>query len=319
MLTLRHLRILAQRSIQEFFDDGCTQMAAAISYYVLFSLFPLAIVATAILGLFLRDTDFQQSVVDTIIDYIPFSEDEGRQDVLDAVQNVASVSSGAVGALGLVTMAWSASAMFAVIRRSLNIAFDQTGRRPFLRQKLLDFAMMIGLGVFFIASIAATAVLRLAREWADNVPVLDPTAEALGIGWEIVAVLIPVLMSFLAFLFLYWLVPALHVSPKQVWPGAIVAATLFEAAKVGFSIYLANFGNYDLVFGSLAAVIIFLFWVFISANIMLFGAEVAAEYPKVMRGDYDLPEDVEHVPFRERIWRLARGLFFHEDDVRTRS
>ena len=105
MLTFRHLRLLAQRSVQEFFNDGCTQMAAAISYYVLFSLFPLAIVATAVLGLFLRDADFQESVVDTIIDYIPFSEDKGRQDVLDAVQNVASVSSGAVVSTPL-RMSW---------------------------------------------------------------------------------------------------------------------------------------------------------------------------------------------------------------------
>lgn len=319
MMTLKHLRLLAQRSVQEFFGDGCTQMAAAISYYVLFSLFPLAIVATAILGLFLRDTDFQESVVDTIIDYVPFSEDKGRQDVLDTVQDVASVSSGTVGAIGLVTMAWSASAMFAVIRRSLNTAFGQSGKRPFLRQKLLDFAMMLALGVFFIASITATAFLRLARQWIDDVPVLAPMADTLGFGWEIVAFLIPVMMSFLAFLFLYWLVPAMHVSPRQVWPGALVAAVLFEAAKVAFSIYLQNFGNYDLVFGSLAAVIIFLFWVFISANVMLFGAEVASEYPKVMRGDYDIPEDIAPIPVRERIWRIARGLMFHEDESRTRS
>lgn len=315
MLTLRHLRILAFRTVSEFSDDNCSQMAAAISYYVLFSLFPLLIFSVGILGLVLQDSSLQRDLVDVVLEYIPLSQDRGRNDVEQAVRGVAGVGSGALGILGLIGMAWSGSNMFGVIRRSLNIAYDLELHRPLIRQKLLDLSMAIAFLPLFIASLAATASIRAARRASEEVPVVQEGSEALGFAWEVLPLLVPVAMSFCAFMFLYWVVPATKARPRDVWLGALVAALLFEASKVGFSIYVENFGNYNVVFGSLGAVVAFLFWVYISGNILLFGAEIASEYPRVMRGDYDEEDEQESSePIRARVQRFLTGLLFHEHE-----
>lgn len=309
---MRFFLTLGRRSVEEFFQDNCSQMAAAISYYVLFSLFPLLIFLVGVMGLLLQDSKLQEDIIDAVLDFIPLSETEGRDDVTNAVQDVAGVGSGALGLLGLVGMAWSGSNMFGIIRRSINTAFDLEQGRPLVQQKLLDLAMVAGLGLFFLASIAATTFLRVVRDRSEDIPHLGDVADRAGFVWDAASFLLPMALSFAAFAVLYWIVPATRVRLRDVWAGALVAAFLFEAAKIGFSIYLENFSSYDLVYGSLGAVVAFLFWVYLGANILLFGAEVASEYPRVLRGDYDAVERAPPRPLRETVRAKIRGLFVHE-------
>jgi len=314
MLTPRHLRLLAVRTVKEFGDDNCSQMAAAISYYVLFSLFPLLIFSVGIMGVMLQDSELQDDLIEVVLEYIPLSEDGGQNDVSEAVRDIAGAGSGAVGVLGLFGMAWSGSNLFGVIRRSLNLAYDLDVHRPLVRQKLLDLGMVAGFAPLGIASLAGTAAIRFVRESSEYVPLLSDASQALGIVWDVLPLLVPVSISFVAFVVLYWIVPATKVKIRDVLFGAALAAILFEFAKVGFTIYLANFSNYNVVFGSLGAVVAFLFWVFLSANIMLLGAELAAEYPRVMRGDYDEPEDKEpkpHLTPGQRARAFFIGLVWH--------
>ncbi len=308
------LWMITRRSVQEFGDDHCTQMAAAISYYVLFSVFPFLLLIAGVLGIFLQNEELEARFVNTIIDYIdyvPVPED----DIPAAVGGITGIGSIVIASLGLLGLLWSGSNMFGVVRRSLNIAYDIEGTRPLVHQKLMDFAMLGALFLFFVTSLIATGILRVAEEQSDSFPILGPIAQRLGFGWDVISVVLPMLFSFAAFILLYWIVPAVHVKPRHVWPGALVAAILFEAAKLGFSLYLENFNDYEVVFGSLSAVVIFLFWVFISANILLFGAEVASEYPRVMRGDYDSKhsDDSPSRPFAAQLWGMIRGLFVHAD------
>jgi membrane protein len=313
VLILRRLGTLAVRSLQEFGEDGCSHMAAAISYYVLFSLFPLLIFTVGLLGIFIRDTKLQDDLVDIVLENIPFSEDRGRNDVTEAVRGVAGVGGGALGAFGLLGMAWSGSSMFGVIRRSLNTAFDVRQQRPLVRQKLIDLLMVLAFAPFFLVSIGLTAVLRIAQQASLDLPVIGGVEEALGAGWTLLSFLVPIGLSFLAFLVLFWVVPARRMTPAALWPGALLAAVLFEALKAGFTIYVANFSNYDVVFGSLGAVVAFLFWVYLSASVLLLGAEVASEYPRVMAGDYDAaaPRTGPALPLQTKAWHLVRGLFVH--------
>ncbi len=159
-------------------------------------------------------------------------------------------------------------------------------------------------------SIAATSTLRLARRASEDVPILGDAAQALGLGWEIAAFLTPVLISFVAFFLVYWLVPARRLRPRDIVPGALLAAVLFEVVKTGFNVYLENFGNYDVVFGSLGAVVAFLFWVFLSANTILLGAELASEVPGVTAGLYDYPSGPPgpRRSLAQKLLRLARSL-----------
>ena len=309
---MRFLLTLSRRSVEEFFADNCSQMAAAISYYVLFSLFPLLIFLVGVLGLFLQSSALQEDVIDAVLENIPLSEEEGRSDVTEAVRGVAGVGSGALGVFGLIGMAWAGSNMFGIIRRSINTAYDLEYQRPLVQQKLLDLAMVAGMGAFFLLSIGATGFLRVVRQRSEDIPYLGDAAEQAGFAWDAFSFLIPLALSFLAFLVMYWIVPATNTRPRDVWPGALMAAVLFEVCKVGFAFYLQNFGNYDVVFGSLGAVAAFLFWIYLSANILLLGAEVASEYPRVLRGDYAEARPAPARPLRETVRARLRGLFMHE-------
>jgi membrane protein len=322
MLTLRHLRILAVRTFKEFGDDNCSQMAAAISYYVLFSLFPLLIFSVGVMGVLLRDSQLQDDLVEVVLDYIPLSQDKGQNDVAQAVRDIANTGSGAIGILGLIGMAWSGSNLFGIVRRTVNLAYDLDLHRPIVRQKLLDLGMVMAFAPLVIASLAGTAAIRYAQTTSEDVPVLSDASQFFGVIWTVLPLLVPAAVSFVAFAFLYWVVPATTVKLRDVLFGAALAAILFEAAKVGFTIYLANFSNYNVVFGSLGAVVAFLFWVFISANVMLLGAEVASEYPRVMRGDYDEPEvkaPKPQLPLRQRAREFLIGLVWHPHEREERE
>lgn len=283
------------------------QTAAAISYYALFSLFPLLIFVTGVFGLFVQSDRVQQDIVDAVLRNIPLDQQEGRQTVAQAVHGVAGSGGAVLGVLGLVGMGWAATSMFAVIRQALDRAYRVERPRPYFQQKLADFGLVIGFGLFFVVSIGATAFLRIVRARSVHMALLGDAAERAGFLWDASSYLIPLVFSFVAFSVVYSLVPAEHKRVRDVWPGALFAALVFEATKLGFSVYLEHFSRYDLVFGSLGAAASFLFWVYLSAAIMLFGAEMASEYPRVRAGEYaGAPPGP---PLGEAMWRFVRGLF----------
>lgn len=317
----RFVKTLLQRSAGEFLKDDGGQLAAAISYYALFSLFPLLIFVVAMAGLLIQDPGVQDDIVNEVLKNIPLSEGEGRDSVTDAVRGVASAGKGALGLLGLAGMAWAGSSLFGALRKALNTAFDDTApKRPFVQQKAIDLALVLAVAVFFLVSIGATAFLRIVRNYSTELGALGEAAERAGLLWDAASYAIPLVFSFVAFTALYCLVPSRLRSPLEVWPGALVASLVFEVAKLGFSFYLENFTSYDVVMGSLGAVAAFLFWLYVSANIMLFGAEVAAEYPRVPEMEYEEPGMAGlKPPLRQRAWEAFRGLFVRvqKADART--
>jgi membrane protein len=182
-----------------------------------------------------------------------------------------------------------------------------------LIQKVIDLAIVLSLAPLFLASIAATSFLRIARRTSEELPLLGDAPHALGVGWWAASVLLPIVVSFIAFFFVYWLVPARRIRPMHIVPGALLAAVLFEAVKIGFNIYIENFRNFDLVFGSLGAVLAFLFWVYISANILMLGATMAAATPNVAAGLYDqrAPSTGPRRTLPQKIARELRKLVAH--------
>jgi membrane protein len=306
-LVRKRAAILAQRTAREFAADNCPQMAAAIAYYVLMSIFPLLVVAAGVTGLVIHDHDTQVRLTNAILRNFPLDPGSGRDSVTSAIEAVTGARAGAISFFGLAGAGWSASNMFAAIRRALDTAFDVRTERPFVRQKLVDFAMMLALLPFFVFSIALTSALGFTRDTVTSLPVLGPLADV-RIAWHAAGVLVSILVSFLGFTLLLRFVPAARPSWRDSWPGALTAAVLFEIAQVGFAIYLNNFSNFDVVFGSLGAVVAFLLWIYLSTHILLFGAELASEYPRVVSGEFDnLPKPAKR-PLKERLSESARAL-----------
>jgi membrane protein len=282
MRWLSFTAVWAYEAGKRYSEHGCSLLAAGISYYVLFSIFPLLIFSVGVVGLFLEDQHLQADLVNAVMENIPLTETQGRDDVTEAIRSVSTTSSGAIGVIGLITMGWAASAVFGAVRRSLNIASNVEVHRPWVPQKLLDLSMVLFFAPFFLASIAATTTLRAAEARSSEVPVLGALADDLGPFWWLASIILPMIFSFMLFASLYALIPVTRPKLRHVIPGAIIAALLFEFAKLGFSLYLEHFSNYDVVFGSLGAVVAFMFWVYLSAGILLFGAELIAALPPVI-------------------------------------
>lgn len=292
------LRVLG-RATANYVEDGCTHISASVSYFALFSIFPITLLAVSVFGIVIRDPEIQRDVLDYLVEAIPVS----APSVDDSLRGVATLGP-TFTVLSLLGTVWAASALTTAVRRGVNVAFDVDDSRPMLRGKLIDYAALPVLGLILLASVVLNAVWRVMRTNAD-IAALD----RFPLLWEAGALLITLGLTFLAFLYLYRVLPNRTVRLEYLAPGALVAAVGFQVATQGFSVYVANIANYDVVYGSLGGVVALLFWVYVSANIMLFGAEVAAEVPHVMEGrSRHGRADALEVDWRQATWQLVRGL-----------
>lgn len=291
-----------RRATVNFVEDRCTVLAAAISYFALFSLFPLTLLVAAVFGIVLRDNDVRDRVLDGIVDAIPIN----APSVANSLRALADLGP-TLSIVALIATLWTSSALASAVRAALDVVFDVERPRPLLRAKLLDYIILLAVGALFLASIILTTWWRIAETQADQRwGLLDGNLKWL---WDVGAISIPAGMTFLMFLLMYRAMPHRTTRVLHIWPGALLAAVAFELAKAGFATYVAHFSNYDVVYGSLGGVIALLFWVYISANILLFGAEVSAEVSYALRGE---PRR-GHVVTDEGNWRsslltMLRGL-----------
>ncbi|MFC1871841.1 YihY/virulence factor BrkB family protein [Chloroflexota bacterium] len=182
---------------------------------------------------------------------------------------------GTLGLLSLLGLFWSGSAMFSAMSRSINRAWDIHRDRPFYIRKLRDLVMALSTGIMFLLSMGATSVFTIMRR--VDFPVLAVTVNLAGRSLAFFLVLT-------IFLLIYKYIPNTTIRWRDVWPGALLVAVLFEIARSSFVLYLDNFANYGLVYGSIASVIVLLVWIYFSAFILILGAEFSSEYIRMRHG-----------------------------------
>ncbi len=269
---LRGAAIVVRRALREFLRDGCMDYAGSIALHVLLSLFPLAILVVDGAGLVLHEPARRSTVFREMVGVLPLSA-HGQAQLRDLLDSV-TANQGAFGAAGLVALIWSSTGVMAGLRTGLNRAWDVEESRPFLIGKLVDLGLVAGAGLVFLASIGVTFLTDFAGGASDRLPGPVP----LLAGQAFVALLLLAVVSFL-----YSVLPARRPPLRDVVPGALVAVLGFELLKNGFGLYLAHVGNYNAVYGTLGAVVVFLYFVYLSAIVLLFGAEVASELGRYRR------------------------------------
>ncbi len=274
-----------------------------MAYYALFSIFPTAIVLTAILGLVLDSATVRTDVVDFLLDSLPLSDDpQARADLEDLVVGVTR-HSGAVGIFGAVALLISASALVSATRNSIDTIFGGEVTRGALRGKALDVLLVLGIGLLFILSFAATLVSQF--DLGSGSGAIDAIETILSAG----GILLPLVLGAIVFAVAYTVLPVERQQLRDVWPGVAFAVVGYEILKFGFSLYLDNFANYDAIYGSLGAVMAFMFFVYLASVVFLLGAEIAYLWPRVRRGDFDPSGDDEGKTLKEQVWEFARSLF----------
>ena len=302
--------VLVKHTYLGFTRDDCPQLAAAISYYVLFSIVPLVILIVSILGFVLNSQEIRDDVVNRVLDIVPLNETEGRSAVETALNSVKSVS-GPVAAFGLIGTLWTASAVFASIRKALNRVWGADEHRPWARQKLIDFEQIGLLATILLSSVVLTAVLRTIR--ARTPASAGPLAGHSPL-WELPPVLLPAVLTFITFALLYRIVPAARPRWRDALPGALVATVLLEVLKNSFAFYVANFNNFDVVYGSLAGVLLFLFFTYLSSGILLVGAELSRTFQRYHAGEFraEIYPAGPQTPVTTRALRAVKGLFVRQ-------
>ena len=253
--------------------DRCAIFAAGVTYYGLISLFPLILFIVSVAAFFIADPTDQDRLIDELMANLPLNEDDGRGALEDTISGVVD-NRGALGVVGFLATAYTAGALFTSVRVALNGVFHVEQQRPFVLGKAIDLGLVAGFGVLLLASFALTLGIAFLQQQADAV-----VGEGLAtlVAWlaNLAYLLIPPLVTGLVFLLLYTTVAHVGYTARDVLPGVIVAALLFEALKVGFAWYIASFGNYDATYGTLGFVIILLLFFNFSAQVMLVGAEIA--------------------------------------------
>ena len=262
-----------KRTAKEFSDDNITDWSAALTYYSVLSLFPALLVLVALLGL-VGGPKTTQAMLDVVNQLGPSSAVETFKPAIEGVIN----SKGGAGALfgvGLLGAIWSASGYIGAFFRAANSIWEiEEGRGPV---KLIP--LRLGVTVLLLI-LVALVVLAL----VISGPVAEAVGNVVGLGstavtvWSIAKwpVLLLVVSALVAFL--YYVAPNARLPGfRWVTPGGLLAVLLAIAASAGFGFYVANFGSYNATYGALGGVIVFLLWLWIINNALLFGSELDAE------------------------------------------
>ncbi|MFI6033591.1 YihY/virulence factor BrkB family protein [Streptomyces sp. NPDC051315] len=286
-------------TVKEFKDDELTDRAAALTYYGVLSLFPALLVLVSILGIAGRSATDQ--VLKNLQKLTPGS---ARDIISDAVQQLQGRGGiGSVMALvGIVLAVWSASGYVAAFIRSANAVYDMPEGRPVW--KVLPVRVGVTVVLLVLAVISALIVVftgDLARRAGTALGIGDTALTVWSIAkWPVLVVLVTMMIALL-----YWATPNVKGRGfRWITPGSVLALVIWLIASAGFAFYVANFASYNKTYGTLAGVIVFLVWLWISNIAILLGLEFDAELARQRAVAGGLPRDEEpYVPPRDtRAW-----------------
>ena len=245
--------------------------AAGVAFFGFLSAIPALVALVSVYGL-VADPDAIEERVEDLAGALP---DEARNLIVQQLESITSASGGAL-TLGLVVSVavalWSASSGMSHLVVAVNQAYQRSDTRRFLAKRLLSLALTLGAMAFVALAVAAITALPA---------VLSAIGVTGVVRWLINLAVWPVVGLGLAagLAVLYRAGPEGDSSTRWRWlsPGALIAVASWVVASVGFQVYAANFGSYNETYGSLGAVVVLLLWIWISALVVLIGAEINAE------------------------------------------
>lgn len=265
---MKHVLDLVKAVYQSFSRENAPKSAAAMAYYTLFSLFPLLIVLVTVISYFVTPGAASQQVSQLLMEIIPVSHELVERNI----QRVLDVRN-SVGFAGLIGFVWSSSSAFYILVDNINRAWEKDQRRSFFEKRLFGLAIVILLILVLILFMTGSSMLDLVLA---NRP---GGGELAGISlWSYLSEAINWFAVWLFFISLYRFVPSRDAPWKIILPVSLGVTAVWRSAAFLFRWYLrSGFSRYELVFGSLSAIVVLLFWIYISSVIIFFGAHLTAE------------------------------------------
>jgi len=280
---LRLIGLATWRGVGELYNsDGLTH-AASVAYYALISLFPILLLSLAILGEVTSDAGERDGVVRFVFRYFPRQFDfiTGQ---LDSFQT-APVS---FGAGGIIMLVWASTGVFNALTSAVNHAWGVEKRRSFLKHRLVAFLMLVSAGGVLLLGLVLASVVRLAEtsRFGASISQAPWVGWATGVTGNYAASVLLILCVALVFYF----IPNTKVRFRDVWPGAIAVGILWRVAFSLFAWYASDLATWNVIHGSIAAVVVFLIWIYVSVVILLYGVEVTASYARLQDAAERHPE-----------------------------
>lgn len=254
----------------EFKRDHGTLFAAAISFFGLVSFIPLMLLSVGVFGYVIGSHDVAfDAVIASTHEFLPISTNE-IETYLRGLSNQSSVLSG----LGLLGLLWSGTQVFVILQQVMDVALGVKEGVGFLRGRGVAVIIAAFAGILFTLSIALTSLLTAASRY--RLAGFDPAG--LRTVWDSIGVLLPILMSTLAFTLIYKYLPTRSIGTLGPVVGGATAGLLFEIAKFIFKLYVINFPSFHIVYGSLGSVVLLIVWIYYASVIAVLGAEVASAF-----------------------------------------
>ena len=270
---------ILKRVMGEVSRDHVMLVAAGVAFYGLLAIFPGIAALMAIAGLILEP----QTVVDQLGQIGEVLPAEASDIILGQAEDVAGSQDGGLGiaaAIGLLLAFWSASAGVSALMEGINLAYDEEDSRGFVKRTLVRLVLTLGLILSLIAIVVIAVILPVALEFLTALGPVVTTLIAV-LRW---AVIFAIVVAMLAAL--YRFAPNREDAQwKWTTPGALVATALWLVGSIAFALYVRNFASYQETFGTLAGVVVLLMWLWLSALIILLGAEFDSEMEAQTRKD----------------------------------
>lgn len=273
------------RGSASFYSSEDLTFAASIAYYSLLSLFPFLLLALSILGGVTVPYAESSSVLEFVFRYFPREFDFVQSQLLTLQESTVKV--GVAGALLLI---WASLGVFGAVTSAINHAWGVENQPSYLKHKLVSFVMMASASTLLLIGLLLVSAINIAQSsWFAHVLARAPVFELLS-GVLLQSATTVLFVSITALI--YFFVPNAKVHFRDVWIGAVLAGLMWRGALAGFSYYVRDLSRFS-VHGSIAAVVVFLLYVYLSAVILLYGAEVSAAYARLRR---HRPDDIPAAP-----------------------
>ncbi|KIF82618.1 YihY/virulence factor BrkB family protein [Noviherbaspirillum autotrophicum] len=260
--------VLVKKSVKAFSDDDMSTYAAALSYQVLFSLFPFLLFLIALLGFF-NLSDFFEWLRQQAQVFLP---EQAMQQVNKVIHELKQPKGGLMS-VGAIIALWTASAGVRATMNALNTAYDVEEGRPAWKLYPLSVLYTIGLAAMLIVAATLFVIGPQAVQWVASKIGLEQIFVLLWtwLRWPVVLFLFT-----LAIAVVYYVAPDVEQDFRFITPGAALAVIVWIAASLGFNLYVRSFADYNATYGSVGAIIVMLLYFYISAAVLLFGAEINA-------------------------------------------
>ena len=272
-LTARDYKAIIVRAGKQALSHGITDLAAALAYYSFLAIPAVLLVAVGLFSLF-ASPDAITTLIDKLGTVVPA---QATQLIEDSLRRMNENSNGSLAMVivGFVLALWTATGAMTAFMRAVNRAYDRDETRGFVKQRFVAVQMVIGLGLAFLLVFGLLVLGPVISGWIGSALDIEGV-----IGWVWWIVQWPILIGVLLLVFatVLYLGPNVeHPRWRFVTPGSAFAVVVWLAASGGFAVYTSMFSSYNKTWGSLAAVIVMLTWLWLSGLALLLGAEINAE------------------------------------------